>query len=370
MRKYLKLFVVNAFVFIGMLSVINVFAIIFFKLDFKFKSLRNSNVDDRSYLPNYRNEEWSAKHFQEFNSLPAEYRSYVGWRRLEYKGVTINVDKHGIRNTPQSSAASADAPLIAFLGGSTTWGTGAIDSATIPSLVSFISNGKYRTINLGESGYNAFQSYLFLKLQVINGLHPNVIITYDGVNDELICGKRPYSHSREEQIISSMKNQDNSDHGTMNFQNALLNPIKVFFRRYIYSPELMAENKFENEDDYIQANRTNATVLLESWLAMKEIADQNNAHFIAILQPNAFVGNPQTDHLKLNWADSTKFKYYNDVFALLETPKFEKLKNCVLDYTNKFDISDYIYIDYCHVSPKGNYIIANSILDDLKRKIN
>jgi hypothetical protein len=175
MKKIIKFVAVNTFVFIGMLSVLNICAILFFKIDYKIKSISNSNSDPRSSLPNYSSLPWAKNHFQEFNSLPAEYRSYVGWRRLEFNGKTIKVDRNVIRFTPQSTSVSPTAPLIAFLGGSTTWGTGVCDSFAFPALVSFISDGKYRTINLGESGYNAFQSYLFLKLQMMNGLKPDII---------------------------------------------------------------------------------------------------------------------------------------------------------------------------------------------------
>jgi len=96
------------------------------------------------------------------------------------------------------------------LGGSTMWGTGVNDANTIPALFAKIAQGRYRTINLGESAYNAFQSFLFLKLQIINGLNPDIVVSYDGVNDaySLKSGQRPFSHQREDQIRTLMKGKD------------------------------------------------------------------------------------------------------------------------------------------------------------------
>jgi hypothetical protein len=106
MEKIFKLIAMNTFVFIGMLSIINACAILFFKIDYKIKSLSNSNIDPRSSLPNYSGLSWAADYFQEFNNLPTEYRSYVGWRRLAYNGKTIKIDSNGIRFTPPAVVCS------------------------------------------------------------------------------------------------------------------------------------------------------------------------------------------------------------------------------------------------------------------------
>jgi hypothetical protein len=168
--------------------------------------------------------------FIERDELPTEYRSYIDWRRLPYRGQTINIDEQGIRFTPQSELATEKSPLVVFLGGSTMWGTGADDANTIPALFAKIAQGRYRAMNLAEAGYNAFQGYLFLKLQIINGLIPDIVVSYDGVNDALCLnpGLRPFSHQREDQIRTAMRGKDRKHEEALSFSHFFLNPLKSF----------------------------------------------------------------------------------------------------------------------------------------------
>ena len=195
--KFLKLAAVNILVFLGILIFLNLTAISIYQLS-HFRIFPRTHRYPRARLPNYKNIEWARTYFKEFGELQSEYRSYIGWRRLPYRGQTINIDEQGIRVTPQSELATAKSPLVVFLGGSSMWGTGVDDANTIPALFAKIVQGRYRAMNLAEAGYNAFQGYLFLKLQIINGLIPDIVVSYDGVNDALCLkpGLRPFSHHR------------------------------------------------------------------------------------------------------------------------------------------------------------------------------
>ena len=55
------------------------------------------------------------------------------------------------------------------------WGTGVNDENTIPSLFSVKSKKKYRSVNYGESGYSAYQEYLFFNLKLIEGIKPQLV---------------------------------------------------------------------------------------------------------------------------------------------------------------------------------------------------
>lgn len=109
-----------------------------------------------------------------------------------------------------------------------------------------------------------------------------------------------------------------------------------------------------------------AKELLDSWLSIKDLADQNDIIFIAILQPNVATGNPKIDHLEgyLN-ADFIEVELskmlYPKVVELMNSSKYQELKNNFLDLTSAFDVDEYIYIDWHHVSPNGNRIIAEHI---------
>jgi len=59
---------------------------------------------------------------------------------------------------------------------------------------------------------------------------------------------------------------------------------------------------------------------------------------------------------------------YKRVKELLnEDNKYVELRNHVLDLTHSFDGNEYFYIDWCHVTPNGNQIIANQILERINQ---
>ena len=366
-KKLLKLIAINIVVLIGLLIALNFLAILIYQGSIITKPLNKIRSDIRGGLPNYKNIDWAHKHFEEFKELPTDYRSYIGWRRLPYKGETISIDEQGIRNTPQSALATEKSPLVVFLGGSTMWGTGANDANTIPALFAKIAQGRYRTMNLGESGYNAFQGYLFLKLQIINGLAPDIVVSYDGVNDgcSLKSGLRPFGHQREDQIRNAMKGKDRKNEEILSFNHFFLSPLKSFISEF-------KKTTFKVEYDLSQERiEQTAKALLESWLSTKDLAEKHGADFVAVLQPNAAIGKPYLEYLKLDENEIKLYKlFYPAVLKLLQTPKYQKLSNNVIVLTDAFDRKEYIYIDSSHVSPNGNKIIATKIYNHINNSIN
>ncbi len=79
---------------------------------------------------------------------------------------------------------------------------------TIPSYFAQITDSRYNVLNYGESGYSAYQGYLFLQLQLLNGINPSAIISYEGVNNSPAHLTKSFSHVRENQIAKKMENAD------------------------------------------------------------------------------------------------------------------------------------------------------------------
>jgi hypothetical protein len=367
MIKLFKIVIINILVFLGLLIIADMTIISIHQLANSplFSHFRNRTEDYRWPLPNYKNIAWARKHFQEYHELQYQYVSYIGWRGLPYKGQTINIDEKGIRNTPQSEYATEKSPLVAFLGGSTMLGEGVNDANTIPAHFASIARGRYRTVNFGEGAYNAFQEYLFLKLQIINGLNPYAVVSYDGVNDSkvLMADRRPFSHDRENQIRAVMKGQDRDNDKTMSFGYYLLNPLKSFIAKY--KKDEIVYDAFNISD---QEAEKKAKVLLESWLCTKELAESHGTCFVAVLQPNAGVGKPYLKHLVFDQSMASGYNvYYSAVLKLLKTPRYRELNKYVIDLTDAFDREELIYIDDCHVSPNGNKIIAGKIYNHINK---
>lgn len=109
--------------------------------------LDRPSSNPRAHLPN-ENVDWAATHFREAAELVSVHHSYVGWRRLPYRGETITIDENGIRSTYADPAATPT-KTIACVGGSTMWGPGATDEHTIPSALAKL-HPEYRAINFAE----------------------------------------------------------------------------------------------------------------------------------------------------------------------------------------------------------------------------
>ena len=155
--KNLRILIKNILNTLLFLFVINFTIVFSYSL---YKSFRSDNrYDSVSRLEVYLPHTWSLDYYKEFIQLKTTYTSYLGYRRLPFKGSTINIDEKGIRNTLNQGNKKEK---VFFYGGSTTWGTGVLDSLTIPSLFNKFSNFNYNVTNYGESGYHSFQEYFSL----------------------------------------------------------------------------------------------------------------------------------------------------------------------------------------------------------------
>jgi lysophospholipase L1-like esterase len=114
------------------------------------------------------------------------------WGVTEFHGSCINndlTDLGAVRQTvnPPNPACSTNAKLnIWVLGGSTVYGTGIPDWATLPSNLARDLNSTARCVNLfnlGVEGYASNQEVLFLLEQLKAGKHPDIVVFYDGFND-------------------------------------------------------------------------------------------------------------------------------------------------------------------------------------------
>jgi len=208
-----------------------------------------------------------------------------------------------------------------------------------------------------------------LKLQIINGLIPDIVVSYDGVNDALCLnpGLRPFSHQREDQIRTAMRGKDRKHEEALSFSHFFLNPLKSFI-------SLKVKHKNKTYDLSQERIEQTAKALLEGWLSTKDLAESHGAYFIGILQPNAAFGKPYLKHLSFNRGKlKTRRQYYKlfypAVLKLLQAPQYQELSNHVIVLTDAFDIEEYIYIDDMHVSPNGNKIIAATIYNYITNSI-
>lgn len=365
-KKIVKLVLINILVLFALIIITNLIAISIYQIR---QAYKKTNSDTRGQLPNYKGIEWANQHFKEFEEIPTEYRSYIGWRRLKYSGNTINIDESGIRITPQHESVDQNSTSVVFMGGSTMWGTGANDKTTIPALFSETGKGKYKTFNFGESSYNAFQSYLFLRLKINEGFKPDIVISYDGVNntDGFFKNRNIASHNREVQIQNRMRGQDRDASEYLSFQKFLFGPIKEFL-------SIIRKKTTTSKIEYDLSHKRTEQVakeLLNSWLASKSLAEENGALFFCVLQPNAGVGNPNIEHLTIDPFEIKPYnQFYSMILKLLNTSEYIKLSNNFIDLKDILNGDEKYYIDFCHLSPNGNQVVVDNLILEINKRIN
>jgi hypothetical protein len=123
------------------------------------------------------------------------------WGTPEWHGTYVNNDKYqfGIvrRTVDNLSPECKNRPItdIWMFGGSTLYGSGVPDWATIPSLLSTqlnkLPNHCVAITNFGTEAYNSNQELLLLLEQLKAGRRPDVVIFYDGVNDSYTGSYQP-----------------------------------------------------------------------------------------------------------------------------------------------------------------------------------
>lgn len=374
MSKLPKLILSNIIILILILFVLDIIVISAYKIYIIINN--NSKIERRYLLPNYENKNLAKLHFEENNNISTQYKSFVGWRRTQYSGETININNEGYRFNPDiDQSIEINKPMAIFLGGSTMWGTGVEDKDTIPEYFRLHSNNAFNVMNIGETGYNAYQSHLELELNIMRGLKPDFIITYDGVNEinHFKNNSGKISHANEKNMID-----------ILNINKESSGPLKY---RFIVSPIINFTKRVKN---YVQNNKVDgftfndncyelaATQLLETWLLNKYIADRLGAKYLAILQPNVITGKPTVSntgkysklhtnngYINLN---NTQLKIYpimyNKIIEKLKEDKYKILNKHVRIYTDIFNNKSNIYIDYCHVTANGNNIVAERIWED------
>jgi hypothetical protein len=323
-------------------------------------------------LPNYADYPWVEKHFEEFYSLRAEYRDYVTWRRKDFSGETITI-QDGLRRTVSTSTPIEGSAEFHFFGGSTTWGTGVTDATTYPSI--FSSVARRPAVNHGESGYVARQELSALVNFYVTAPddRKRVIVFYDGVNDARERCRAEVSTlgtSREPQIRAAMANADTpSDPYSW---SETFGQIRTLIGAFIGtssepSDAASGEGLFDCADNPDRA-REIAQTLVTEWLAARDLARAHGDEFVAILQPVSFYSSPSLDHLPNLERDNPGVRaQYAAVYPEILRAAGAQSDLNFFDFTDAYDGSEPLYIDYCHVSPQAHEKLVRRMVLSFKQ---
>jgi lysophospholipase L1-like esterase len=151
---------------------------------------RRMPVETRAYP---ESASWVPAYFQAMNSVRMRWYPYVYWKTAPMRSPYLNIDPHSNRvnwNAPRPENDGKPLLRVFVMGGSTTWGAGARDDYTIPSLLArdLSGNPQYdvEVRNFGQMGWVTSQELIYLYELLRRGERPDLVIFYDGINDTFL----------------------------------------------------------------------------------------------------------------------------------------------------------------------------------------
>jgi hypothetical protein len=288
----------------------------------------------------------------------ADFKSFIGWRRKPFSGETINVEGP-YRQRRTINKGTDGSKKAYFFGGSTMWGTGANDEGTIPSQFAALTG--MHSDNFGEAGYTAHQSLMLMIQLLQDGHRPHLVIFYDGVNEaaiKCVTELTPDAHMLESRIDSLLKEPVSSPasfaHYFAPIQHVAGRLNSVLARTVGMAPV----EGFNCHLDSDKAARI-ADNLLRDWQVARRIVESYGAKFIGILQPVVYFSRTRRDHLED--VPVLMQAQFRAVYPLVQQRMAEAGGS--YDLTSALDDDEYIYVDFAHLSPNGNRLVASRIAE-------
>ncbi|MDR2171569.1 MAG: GDSL-type esterase/lipase family protein [Planctomycetaceae bacterium] len=234
----------------------------------------------------------------------------------------------------------------------------------------------------GTSGYNTSNDLLKLIRDVIE-IKPDAVVSYGGYNDLVMkrdfkfYNNLQYDYYRVTQIKSAVLPR------TFFLPNLIRYFAKI--KEIKKEEERKKNNTFTQIELYggIKSELNETDFMIRNWKLMNAICQSQNIKFYAILQPCVGSSEKTINNktiIEKNWNKSyvnideqwrpslkTLVKNYNDAKNKIQ----KNNNNFIHDFTDIFDNHNlneiYAYdIDPCHISQKGNKIIAEKIFNIIK----
>ena len=322
-------------------------------------------IDSRQNLPNYDDIDWTEQYFKDHKSISSSYSDFVVWELDSLSSETINIGKDSRRYTSETDESVIGEVWV--FGGSTVFGAGVNDANTIPSLVARQTG--LNTVNFGQDNYIARQSVISLLRETeIHNSENLTVVFYDGVNDvQVKCRTENLDlvTDRQTRIRAALGNNRAAENVSINqlFRPALVLMDKIAQRGVPGLPQKEPDDLYICDDDADRSDKV-ARELVTDWMTANAIAEAIGGRFVAILQPVSYLSDTRLDHLPAWKYDTELARQYSAVYPLIRSYALAASIN-FYDLSHVFDHDEFIYIDFCHVSPNGNEYIAAALANIL-----
>ncbi len=315
--------------------------------------------------PYYRDQDWAADYWAEHVKVVDRwaYHPYTIWRTLPFDGKHIHVDENGIRVTPGSECGEDTYRIFAF-GGSTMWGFGVPDWGTISAyLQKNMEDRDVCVIVQGDLAYNSTQSTIRLMQLLQKGDRPDLVIFYDGVNEVAPASRtgEAGTHFFIENISPVVKGTLIERKPVTDILRELITRTSVY--RMLYGDFSTPEPNWATEPFDPEFVQDIVNIYLTNLRTVELWAEEYDFEFVAFVQPVLALKEDELNEEEqvIMWnTPQVMVDLFRVVYPYLEEAAAQKD-----DLVYLGDVlfgQDYpIWVDYCHVTPWGNLIVAHEI---------
>jgi lysophospholipase L1-like esterase len=337
---------------------------------------REAQFESQKASPVYEGAQWAREFWKEEALRREKTRSYVPfrlWGVTEWHSKYVNNDmgaEGALRRTinPDNCDPSTSTAVWTF-GGSTMYGVGVPDWATLPSYLSRELNSGERTcvmvFNYGVEGYVTDQELIFLEEQLKAGRHPDVMIFYDGLNESMAqCPPGPPTpHGGYATIKSRVEGTVSGRLDFLQKSNALR--LAGELKARLHPPHSLA-----NQASDLRPRTMSVMSKYEANMRMaRALADAYKFKLYAFWQPFLLYGHKPmvAFEQQLATANASKIPGDNACLSMMAATYNEAERRAAHDggfmfLGSVFDTTkDPTYIDQGHLGPRGNEVVAQAI---------
>src|SRR4030095_2266550 len=338
----------------------------------------------RETVSYYASQDWAKQFWHEFRLTRRQrYYPYVGWRRAPFKGKTIEIDQNGIRVTPGADCRASSFKVFTF-GESTMWGTGSPNWGTIPAYLQAglgkLRHGPVCVVNFGETAYVSTQNVIMLQMQLQSGNVPDLVIFYSLEGD--VYAAYQSGRAGVPQNLDQLAARFEMSKSPPTLVELLTNShsyslIEHLTRKLTIAhpgqgePALSKLVTYESRGIEV-AHLGNLIVqnYLENYKIVKALGHTYGFKYFFFLQPIVSRGNKPLTREE----QEIKQRLEMDVaLNKLLTAVYQTLEPRSAEYQNLHTINhifdgynSLIWIDPYHVTPVGNQLIAQKMLDVMR----
>ena len=274
------------------------------------------------------------------------------WRR------TLSLEDGQCQQHPKTS--------VWVFGGSTVYGTGVPDWATLPSYLSrslkIDGSACVAVTNFGDESYVSTQELLLLSEQLKRGGKPDIVIFYDGFNDAHggMAASDPWVAHYGYATIKARA--EGSVRGRFDFVH------RIYAGRVIDAARQLFRRRGESLSE--EELRVKAAVVVDNYEANQRIAralgQVYNFRFYGFWQPMLFYGHKPlvSFERQITQLDATGKARFDPrpVIAAYQEAERRAPEASFVYLAHIFDSTpEGIYIDEAHLGPHGNELAANAI---------